>query len=43
MTDVYSNKTFDLKSRKYGGSTYTVTITAQSGGTGAALTVDGTW
>ena len=43
MTDVYSNKTFDLKSRKYGGSTYTVTITAQSGGTGAALTVAGTW
>ncbi|MBO4399563.1 MAG: prepilin-type N-terminal cleavage/methylation domain-containing protein [Lachnospiraceae bacterium] len=43
MTDVYSNKTFDLKSRKYGGSTYTVTITAQAGGTGAALTVAGTW
>ncbi len=43
MTDVYSNKTFDLKSKKYGGSTYTVSVAAQSGGTGAALTVTGTW
>ena len=43
MTDVYSNKTFACKSKKYNGSTYTVDITAQSGGTGAALTVTGTW
>lgn len=43
MTDVYTTKTFDLKSKKYGGSTYTVNIQAQSGGTGAALTVTGTW
>lgn len=44
MTDVYTTKTFDIKSKKYGGSTYTVNITAATGsGTGAALTVTGTW
>ena len=43
MTDVYSTKTFEIKSKKYGGSTYTVNIQAQSGGTGAALTVSGGW
>ncbi len=43
MTDVYSTKTFDLKSKKYSGKTYTVTVTAQTGGTGAALTVTGAW
>ena len=44
MTDVYTTKTFDIKSKKYGGSTYTVTIAAPAGtGTGAALTVTGTW
>ena len=43
MTDVYSDKAFTLKSKKYGGSTYSVSITAQSGGTGAALTVTGSW
>ena len=44
MSDVYSTKTFDLKSKKYGGSTYTVTIAQATGtGTGAALTVTGTW
>lgn len=44
MTDVYTTKTFDIKSKKYGNSTYTVTITAATGsGTGAALTVTGTW
>ena len=44
MADVYSNKTFDLKSKKYGGSTYHVNISQATGtGTGAALTVIGTW
>lgn len=43
MTDVYASKTFDIKSRKYGGSTYTVTVSAPAGGTNAALTVAGTW
>lgn len=44
MTDVYTTKTFDIKSKKYGGSTYTVSITAATGsGTGAALTVTGSW
>lgn len=44
MDDVYNNKSFDLKSKKYKGSTYTVTIsTPTGGGTGAALTVTGAW
>ena len=44
MTDVYTTKTFDIKAKKYGGSTYTVSVTAATGsGTGAALTVTGTW
>ena len=44
MTDVYTTKAFALKSKKYGGSTYTVTVTAATGsGTGAALTVSGSW
>ena len=44
MKDVYTTKTFDIKSKKYGGSTYTVTIAQATGtGTGAALTVTGTW
>ncbi len=43
MTDVYSSKTFDIKSKKYGSCSYGVSVTAQSGGTGAALTVTGSW
>jgi len=44
MDDVYNNKSFDLKSKKYKGSTFTVSIsTPTSGGTGAALTVTGSW
>lgn len=44
MSDVYSTKTFDLKSKKYGGSTYTVSIQQATGtGTGAALIVTGSW
>ena len=43
MTDVYSDKQFQIKSKKYNGRSYTVHVTAQSGGTGAALTVTGEW
>ena len=43
MADVYTTKTFDIKSKKYGGSTYTVSIASNGAGTGAALTVTGTW
>lgn len=43
MTDVYTTKTFDIKSKYYGTKTYTVSVTAASGGTGAALTVTGAW
>lgn len=45
MEDIYANKKFDLKSKKYKGKTYTVTIGAatSNSGTGAALTVTGAW
>ena len=45
MTDVYSNKVFELKSKKYSGSTYTVTISKPTGSAAgaAALTVTGSW
>ena len=44
MADVYSDKGFDLKSKKYGGSTYKVTISKPtSSSSAAALTVEGTW
>lgn len=43
MTDIYAEKTFTCKSKKYNGKTYTVTVAAATGGTGAALTVTGTW
>lgn len=44
MADVYTDKTFTCKSKKYGGKTYTVTVSQASGsGTGAALTVTGKW
>lgn len=43
MTDVYSSKTFDLKSKKYSTKKYTVKVEAQAGGSGAALTVTGSW
>ena len=44
LADAFAEKEFDLKSKKYGGSTYTVSVTASaSGGTDAALTVTGSW
>ena len=44
MADVYSDKTFQIKSKKYNGKTYTVTVTANTdSGSGAALTVTGAW
>lgn len=45
MTDVYQDKKFDIKSKKYSGQTYTVTVSSPSNGStvGAALTVVGSW
>ena len=44
MADVYSDKSFQIKSKKYNGKTYTVTVTANTNsGSGAALTVTGAW
>lgn len=47
MEDVFGTKTFDIKSKKYNGKTYTVEVkspAAGSGsGSGAALIVDGSW
>ena len=46
MADVYSDKKFALKSKKYGqsGVKFTVTVTSPAGsGTGAALKVEGKW
>lgn len=43
MTDIYADKKFACKSKKYNGKTYTVTVAAATGGTGAALTVTGAW
>ena len=44
MEDVYASKTFDIKSKFYKTKTYTVTVASPAtGGTGAALTVTGTW
>ena len=43
MADTYAAKTFDIKSKKYNGKTYTVTVAAATGGTGAALSVTGAW
>lgn len=42
MGDVYAGKSFTCKSKKYGGATYTVTISS-NGSTGAALSVTGVW
>ncbi len=45
MEDVFGDKDFILKSKKYGGSTWHVSVAAASSsqGTGAALTVTGNW
>lgn len=47
MEDVYGTKSFDIKSKKYNGKTYTVTITSPAAGSGsgsgAALLVTGNW
>jgi type IV pilus assembly protein PilA len=44
MEDVYHGKSFDIKSKKYAGCKYTVSIsTATSATGGAALTVTGVW
>lgn len=47
MEDVFGTKTFDIKSKKYNGKTYTVTITSPAAGagsgSGAALIVTGAW
>lgn len=43
MAEVYNGKNFDLKSKKYGGSTWTVTIHKAGGSGTAALTVEGAW
>ena len=45
MKDVFSDKKFEVKSKKYSQKLpYTVTVTANtSSGTGAALTVTGCW
>ena len=42
MADTYTDKKFTIKSKKYGGKTFTVTVTA-AGNDGAALTVTGCW
>ncbi len=41
MADVYGNKGFEIKSKKYAGSTYTVTVSGV--GTGTAITFTGAW
>jgi type IV pilus assembly protein PilA len=43
MTDTYSAKKFEIKSKKYTGKTYTVTVTAATTGSNAALDVTGAW
>ena len=44
LDDVYGGKKFDIKSKKYNGKTYTVTVQNSSTSTsGAALTVTGQW
>lgn len=43
MSEVYNGKFFDLKSKKYVGSTWTVTIQKAGGSGTAALTVSGAW
>ena len=43
MNDVYTDKTFSIKSKKYGSKSYVVSVTANGGNTGAALTVTGNW
>lgn len=46
MEDVYAAKTFDIKSKYYKSKSYGVQVAPASGsasGTGAALTVTGTW
>ncbi|MBO4696929.1 MAG: hypothetical protein J5643_06600 [Lachnospiraceae bacterium] len=46
VEDVYSSKTFDIKSKFYKSKTYTVTVapaSSSAAGTGAALTVTGAW
>jgi type IV pilus assembly protein PilA len=43
MDEVYSGKSFDLKSKKYGGSTWHVNISKPTTTGTAALTVTGTW
>ncbi len=43
MTDNFANKPFEIKSKKYSGKTYTVTVTNNNAGSGAALTVTGAW
>ena len=43
MADVYAGKNFDIKSKYYSGKTYTITVTAPNGTTGAALVITGAW
>ena len=43
MTDTYATKQFNIKSKKYNGKTYTVSVSATTGGSGAALDVTGAW
>lgn len=43
MDEVYNAKNFDLKSKKYVNSTWTVTIHKAGGSGTAALTVEGAW
>ena len=43
MEEVYHGKSFDLKSKKYSGSSWKVTISKPAGTGTAALTVTGTW
>ena len=44
MEDVYSGKTFEIKSKYYKNKGYTVSVSTPTGsGTGAALIVTGSW
>jgi type IV pilus assembly protein PilA len=43
LEDVYSDKKFELKSKKYKNDTYTVTIRLNTNNNGAACTVTGAW
>ena len=43
LADVYSDKKFELKSKKYKSDTWTVTITLNTNNNGAACTVTGAW